>query len=222
MKIKLLSSCCVALLAVSASASAQFAVAPANSANLPQNVQDMTNVNRLIRQQNQQGSQGSTQQIYQTQPAQPQLAPSDLSMKWPDQNAAGPLGQPVPELLNPAQPGLVNPAQPALVEPAVEAKPPLDNSEASAQAWSFDPVQQLRQSGERLERPLSRGIAHSASSSDQARLAQWRVHLLNVGVPASKITFEANRLNREEFELWASRFVWWEQATHPNQVDVGH
>lgn len=222
MKIQILSSCCVALLALSSSAAAQFVAAPTNTANLPQNLQNATNVNTLIQQQQSQnqGNQGQSAQGM----TQPQVAPasSDLNMKWPDQNAMGPVDpslQMAPGVLAPgAAPGLVNPGQ-AMV-PAVEAKPPLPDTAGLAQSWSNDPVQQLRQSGERLERPLHRGFAHSSSQADQVRLAQWRTHLLNVGVPASKISFEASRLDREAFELWASRFVWWEQATHPNHVDI--
>lgn len=102
-----------------------------------------------------------------------------------------------------------------------EARPPVDDTQTKALLWMNDPTQDLRQSGGKLERPLARGFANSSAPQDQRRLDEWRRQLLNVGVPQSKIEFEARRLNREDFELWASRFVWWENDEHPNAVDVG-
>lgn len=101
-----------------------------------------------------------------------------------------------------------------------EDKPPMEDTEAKRLMWAVDPSQNLRQEGGRLEKPLSRGFASSAAPADRLRLAEWKRHLLNVGIPQNKIEFEARRLDREDFELWASRLVWWENGEHPNMIDV--
>lgn len=99
-------------------------------------------------------------------------------------------------------------------------KPPVEDTETQKILWSIDTRQELRQSGGRFELPNARGFASSSNMSDQLRLKEWRRHLLNVGLPKEKIDFEARRLNREDFELWASRFVWWDKDLHPNAITV--
>lgn len=101
-------------------------------------------------------------------------------------------------------------------------RPPVEDMEAKRLMWALDPVQNLRQEGGRMERPNARGFSSSAQSSDRLRVAEWKRHLLNLGIPESKIEFEARRLNRDEFEMWASKFVWWESDEHPNIIDVTH
>ena len=101
-------------------------------------------------------------------------------------------------------------------------RPPVENLDAQRLMWAMDPVQNLRQEGGRLEKPTSRGFKASAHSADRLRMAEWKRHLLNLGIPESKIEFEARRLNREEFELWASKLVWWEAGEHPNLIDINH
>ncbi len=100
-------------------------------------------------------------------------------------------------------------------------KPPVEDLTAKRLMWATDPVQNLRQEGGRMERPNARGFSSSAQGADRLRMAEWKRHLLNLGLPESKIDFEARRLNREEFELWASKLVWWESGEHPNLIDIG-
>lgn len=101
-------------------------------------------------------------------------------------------------------------------------RPPVENSDAQRMMWATDPVQNLRQEGGRLEKPVQRGFITSTQPADRLRMAEWKRHLLNLGIPESKIEFEARRLNREEFELWASKLVWWEGSEHPNLIDITH
>jgi len=113
---------------------------------------------------------------------------------------------------------------PATEQPAQEAvadKPPVEDLTAQRLMWATDPVQNLRQEGGKMERPTPRGFSSSAQASDRLRMAEWKRHLLNLGLPESKIDFEARRLSREEFELWASKLVWWEAGEHPNLIDIG-
>lgn len=112
----------------------------------------------------------------------------------------------------------------ATEQPAQEAaadKPPVEDLTAQRLMWATDPVQNLRQEGGKMERPTPRGFSSSSQASDRLRMAEWKRHLLNLGLPESKIDFEARRLNREEFELWASKLVWWEAGEHPNLIDIG-
>lgn len=109
-------------------------------------------------------------------------------------------------------------------QPAQEAiadKPPVEDLTAQRLMWATDPVQNLRQEGGKMERPTPRGFSSSAQASDRLRMAEWKRHLLNLGLPESKIDFEARRLSREEFEQWASKLVWWEAGEHPNLIDIG-
>lgn len=101
-------------------------------------------------------------------------------------------------------------------------RPPVENSDAQRLMWATDPVQNLRQEGGRLEKPVPRGFNASSQPADRLRMAEWKRHLLNLGIPESKIEFEARRLNREDFELWASKLVWWEGNEHPNLIDITH
>lgn len=101
-------------------------------------------------------------------------------------------------------------------------KPPVEDLTAQRLMWATDPVQNLRQEGGRIERPNARGFSSSTQGADRLRLAEWKRHLLNLGLPESKIDFEARRLPREEFELWASKLVWWESGEHPNLIDIAH
>lgn len=100
-------------------------------------------------------------------------------------------------------------------------KPPVEDLTAQRLMWATDPVQNLRQEGGKIERPTPRGFSSSITASDRLRMAEWKRHLLNLGLPESKIDFEARRLNREEFELWASKLVWSEAGEHPNFIDIG-
>ena len=112
----------------------------------------------------------------------------------------------------------------ATEQPAQEAvadKPPVEDLTAQRLMWATDPVQNLRQEGGKMERPTPRGFSSSSQASDRLRMAEWKRHLLNLGLPESKIDFEARRLSREEFELWASKLVWWEAGEHPNLIDIG-
>lgn len=103
--------------------------------------------------------------------------------------------------------------------PQPPKRPPAEGlSEEDKLLWMIDPKQTARQQGQRIEQPLSKGLYHSASLSDKELLRAWTYHLMNEGVPEAKILFEAKRLNKHDFERWASRFVWWEESLHPNAV----
>lgn len=103
--------------------------------------------------------------------------------------------------------------------PQPPKRPPAESlSEEEKLLWMIDPKQTARQQGQRIEQPLSKGLYHSASLSDKELLRAWTYHLMNEGVPEAKILFEAKRLNKHDFERWASRFVWWEESLHPNVV----
>lgn len=102
----------------------------------------------------------------------------------------------------------------------VDDKPPVEDLEAQRLLFSVDFKQDARQAGEKLMRPNHNGFALSTKSEDQLRFKEWNRHLLNVGIPQSKIDFEGRRLNRSDFELWASRIVWWEEGVHPNHLEI--
>lgn len=218
------------LLALSSSVSAQSAQdvgsqwSPAQNPQSwqPTNISNIQNTPAFQQSQNQQAAQQAALQN-QNQNSQQY----DLDARWPDQATQdAPVEQneqAVPAVGQIGAGQLGGPIQSPVVPGQAEAplaRPPADNSEFTKMMWQFDPSQQLRQSGERLERADARGFASSRSSSDQVRLQEWSRHLQNAGVPEQKIMFEAKRLSKDDFELWASRFVWWEQSVHPRRLDV--
>ena len=89
--------------------------------------------------------------------------------------------------------------------------PPINDNASSTLLWNIDPVQNLRQSGESSPQARSFGVASVHSREDQIFLEEWRQELLGFGFPLSKINFEAQRLDRHSFGLWASRLVWWKK-----------
>lgn len=152
----------------------------------------------------------------------------DVNSRWSDapkfveNQATAPNTTPqMPQQLIPPQQNPQLDASGSQQTQAVESeKPPVEDTETLKMLWSVDMRQELRQSGGRFELPNARGFSASSNMSDQLRLKEWRRHLLNVGLPKEKIDFEARRLNREDFELWASRFVWWDKDLHPNAITV--
>ena len=48
----------------------------------------------------------------------------------------------------------------------------------------------------------------SADPASHAWVSDWVIVLSGIGIPASKVHFEANRLARDDFAMWASRMVW--------------
>lgn len=216
MKQTLLTLCLCAAFAPSA-----FAQQSSNSTNPIQNWSDTT---RFVEGQQSTGLQASSPalrmpgsvgtmnpaQIQQMQQIEQQRIAAQ------SQGASGQMGQgqtPTEQTEQPAQ----NASQ-----EAANDKPPVEDLTAQRLMWATDSVQNLRQEGGRMERPNARGFSSSTQSADRLRMAEWKRHLLNLGLPESKIDFEARRLNREEFELWASKLVWWESGEHPNLIDITH
>ena len=181
----------------------------------------------------------STLAYAQTTPTLSQVPITDIHMRWPQQRTTD---VPTPEVGTPAEtsPALGSaqggsapgsqPTDPNAVAPQPEVggpsneKPPREDGELQAELWAFDPVQLPRQQGMVIGQPLHHGFAYSQDPSDQRRLAEWTLHLQNEGMNLRKIEFEAQRLDRQDFEMWASRFVWWEDGLHPNIIhpDVVH
>lgn len=101
-----------------------------------------------------------------------------------------------------------------------EDRPPVADTEIEKILFLTDSAQEIRQSGQKLEHPLYHGFAFDTDIKSQQLLQAWKAELLNFGLPLSKINFEAKRLSQDEFQMWASRFIWWEEQEHPNMIDV--
>ena len=139
-----------------------------------------------------------------------------INENWPE---------PAPVDQSPGAPPPVDPSTPPSAPGQIandtttdDARPPVVDESIRQWAWMQEGQTSARQQGVAVPRPTHRGFAHSTRPADQHLLARWRQHLLNEGVPQHLIDFEARRLPREEFEVWASRRVWAEQANHPNAV----
>lgn len=120
----------------------------------------------------------------------------------------------------PAVPGQI-PGQPGAAGTPSEVEDPNEGrtlpmtaaqeEELRAAEWVMGAADQtMRQSG------LSAGrgdqymfsIASSTLADDRRALSRWKEFLPQFGVNPAKITFESRRLSRQEFDMWASRFVW--------------
>lgn len=159
--------------------------------------------------------------------AQQGQQPMDVNSPWPTPTADQAIPGQDPSMV----PGFVSPVDgqgSAQNDGAQEdqaaspRRPPMVDHAAAARAFSNDPAQYARQEGLKIGQAKSRGLAHSTSAADQQHLKNWVRHLSNLGFAEEKIMFEARRLDRDSFDRWASRLVWWEQSVHPNAVDVQH
>lgn len=99
--------------------------------------------------------------------------------------------------------------------------PPSPEDEAALETarWAAGAAdQQLRQTG----RTKGRGdqffvsIASSTDADDRRTLYRWKTFLPQFGVHQGKVNYEANRLSRQDFDMWASRFVW--EACHTAEL----
>lgn len=75
------------------------------------------------------------------------------------------------------------------------------------EAEDYAAMNTARQLGQVISAP---GLHNSAAKdpSSRAWIQDWATVLSGVGIPASKVYFEAARLTREDFAMWASRMVW--------------
>lgn len=183
-----------------------FAVAAEQAAATAQNQMIYPGVNALANAAGQQAAQGVTS-LAAAQGA-PSGAPVGPNSLWPVQpgqttTQGGSAGTTTP----------VAAAQQAQPPSTQNAKPPLDSGEAEALMWGIDPVQDLRQSGQSIKQGRHHGTFDSTDRASQVRMEEWRQELLERNVASeSRIFFEARRLDRDAFALWASRLIWEDNA----------
>ena len=140
----------------------------------------------------------------------------DLSAQWPDSSVMRNDQSDMARTLPAPPPGYQDST---IVDLDVDfdqapSRPPTVDLQAQRRSWENDPTQKIRQAGINIGHGPSHGIAHSPNLEDRILLKRWHHELRAVGISDEKIIFEAQRLNKEDFSRWASRFVWWHESQH--------
>lgn len=161
---------------------------------------------------NQAGS-ATTSEMSQLTGSASQDGPTPSSL-WPTPGSPG-AGSPMPGS-PPGAPGqAIQGGQVGVpVVPVGPRLPPLSDSVTATQMWSFDPSQELRQSGQSMGLANHRGVTSLTDYSTRVWLEEWHRQLTGHGlVSEDHFWFQARRLNKSDFALWASRQVWAGEST---------
>jgi hypothetical protein len=126
---------------------------------------------------------------------------------------------PVPGGSESVDPGATTPVVPASLpsgpseQPAhldeSPARPPVSDTGLDAALWSLDSSQDARQAGQSFPAARMSGVADATDYRSRVWLEEWHRQLTDTNIVSEdRFWFQARRLDRPEFALWASRQVW--------------
>lgn len=110
----------------------------------------------------------------------------------------------VPMAIQPSQQPSQQPSTPVIPVASSDRPPPASRGVYWPVA-SQDASQQLRQSGQYAPHAAAHGWSAAAGSTHEIHL--WVGRLGEVGIPSEKTRFEARRLSRSDFLLWANGMI---------------
>jgi hypothetical protein len=151
---------------------------------------------------------GAVSQMAGTASPQDGVTPNSL---WPTQGSVT-SAPGVPTQAGPVLPAAGNDAAgntAAVSTAAGPDLPPLSDSDSASVMWSYDPSQDLRQSGQSVDLARHQGVSDLADYRSRVWLEEWHHQLIDRDlVSEDHFWFQARRLDKADFSLWASRLVW--------------